>query len=361
MPLLAVGSNGSGQLGIGHKEDVSLPTKCVFTPDTVVQDDAIASIVAGGNHSLVITDSKMVYCSGHIVDGRCGTDENLNSTGTDGGCITSFHSQFPLQNGKSSNTPLMFAATWESSSFVTADGKSIMTSGQGSKGELGQGRSITLATGPHRILNLTDTDACVISIASSMSHTVAVLSNGTVYGWGVGRKGQLGGAKENAWEPRIIPDIPFKPVRAVCGREFTYLVSAPEDGQHVVFGSDKWGVRSNAPPSIRGWKEIGSSWGGIYVLLETGELLGWGRDDHGQLPPKELPKIQSFSAGSEHVAAITDDQQVIAWGWGEHGNCGEPTGDEGDVFGRWNELEVGGKPKSVWCGCATTWIYTDEP
>lgn len=79
MSLFAFGSNGSGQLGIGHDEDVSVPTRCLFeegqTPseeENGTQAKTISCIVAGGNHTLILYQDGSVYAAGCNEDGRCG-------------------------------------------------------------------------------------------------------------------------------------------------------------------------------------------------------------------------------------------------------------------------------------------------
>ncbi|TKA70058.1 hypothetical protein B0A55_06243 [Friedmanniomyces simplex] len=110
------------------------------------------------------------------------------------------------------------------------------------------------------------------------------------------------------------------------------------------------------PLVVPGWKDVAASWGSIYVLKDDGELLGFGRDDHGQLPPPGLPPVQAIAAGSEHCIALTKAGKVLAWGWGEHGNCGEPTDARGDVKGHWNEIDMPGSVRAVFAGCATSFV-----
>lgn len=238
----------------------------------------------------------------------------------------------------------------------------LFTVGSGSKGELGHGSEITRLSEPKIIRDFPPSEEeSVVDLCGGMGHVVAVLLNGDVYGWGAGRKGQLGEPVEGeVWSPRKVERVGFEAYRAFCGRDFTYIVGAPGSGHHVVLGSDKFGAVSNAPKELPPWKEVGASWGSIFVLLQTGELLSWGRDDHGQLCQIGLPKIEQIAVGSEHVVALTEDGKVITWGWGEHGNCGMPIDEGGDVKGRWNELEVSGKVVNLGAGCATTFIVTDE-
>lgn len=86
-----------------------------------------------------------------------------------------------------------------------------------------------------------------------------------------------------------------------------------------------------------------------------------GRNDHGQLGPPDLTNICEIAIGSEHVVAIDASGNALAWGWGEHGNCGPGT-NGGDVKDRWNVivssqyLPENSKIITVGAGCATSWI-----
>ncbi|KAI9873972.1 MAG: hypothetical protein M1830_010341 [Pleopsidium flavum] len=199
-----------------------------------------------------------------------------------------------------------------------------------------------------------------LRVKGCMDHTVVVLSNGEVYGWGNGRKGQLGKPAGVVWSPRKVENIPFKAFRAVCGREFTYVVGSPDAGHHVILGFEKWNVISNAPPRVENWKDVSASWGSIFVLSHDGSLTSWGRDDHGQLPGTSLPKLSMIAAGSEHCLALTVEGKILAWGWGEHGNCGSLKEQEGNAEDRVNEMEIesdqGLQVKLIEAGCATSWI-----
>jgi protein ATS1 len=107
-------------------------------------------------------------------------------------------------------------------------------------------------------------------------------------------------------------------------------------------------------------------------------VRSWGRDDHGQLAPAGLPAVRAIAAGSEHALALTRDskRRLLAWGWGEHGNCGEAIDARGDVKGRWNEIPLPGRRSSgnsssggvnadvgavvIGAGCASSWVWMGE-
>ncbi|KAL2358694.1 regulator of chromosome condensation 1/beta-lactamase-inhibitor protein II [Cryomyces antarcticus] len=342
--LYAFGSNGSGQLGIGHQDDVSVPTRALFPPE--MKPPESVRVAAGGNHTIVLSSSGQIHVTGENSNGRCGLDATTAMSDT---CFNTG----PICNGQDSFK--FCSATWEASTFVTQD-NSVFTCGTGNRGELGQGHNKTMSLVPEAILDFPPPGTEVVDLSACMSHTVAVLSNGDVYGWGDGRKGQIGQPAVQVWTPRKIHTIGFEAVRAVCGRQFTYIVGDLTKGKGVVLGSDKWSVISAAPKSLPPWKDVGASWGSIFVLLDSGDVLAWGRNDHGQLPPPTLPMIDQMAVGSEHVIVKTTGGKVLAWGWGEHGNCGSRTGDDGDVKDTWNEVPVPDEVVALGAGCATSWV-----
>jgi hypothetical protein len=107
-----------------------------------------------------------------------------------------------------------------------------------------------------------------------------------------------------------------------------------------------------------------SGWTSVHVLkgpASQGRVESVGKNNHGQFAPENLPPLRALAAGSEHCVAITKDNQVVAWGWGEHGNCGEKIDERGNVSRRWNvislpDIDGGFGVKSVAAGCATTFV-----
>ncbi len=358
--LFALGSNGAGQLGIGHKEDVSVP-KQVLLPEEL-DSPSIQKIAAGGNHTLILTGTGELFWSGDAATGACGrvTAEQKASE-------PQFH-RVDFSGLEEHFKVTFVAATWEASVITRLDGNGkhtlVYSFGVGLKGELGQGELLIRTPTPSLIKDFPPPETEVVDLAACMGHVVAVLSNGDVYGWGNGRKGQLGAPEAVVHSPRKIEGLCFKAVRAVCGREFTCLLGDRESGEIVMLGSDKGGVRSNTPASVPGWQDIGASWGNIYVLTKDGGLLSWGRNDHGQLTPENLPRATKIAIGSEHALAQVEEGDVLAWGWGEHGNCGPANESEeakrkGNVVASTKYIPPGSQIASIGAGCATSWISID--
>ncbi|KAL2815728.1 regulator of chromosome condensation 1/beta-lactamase-inhibitor protein II [Aspergillus granulosus] len=372
--LFAFGSNGSGQLGIGHEEDVSFPTRCIFQDcdgdDNMIENcnADVESIVAGGNHTLVLLADRRVYAAGADEDGRCG--------GRSGSSVKAGNSSTDdEETGKVYATFKGVSATWEATFLVPLipadekeDREAIYVLGSGVKGELGLGMDISKTITATRIPGFPPQGTRITTMASGMGHTVAVLSNGDVYGWGGARKGQLGesaAAKKIVWLPAKIEGVPFRVSDATCGREFTVLSGDRELGEFVVLGAvgDKWGIRAGIPAlaseTVKGYLKIDASWHGVYVHQKDLSVLAWGRNDRGQLPPGNLRGVREIAVGSEHVLALLEDRSVAAFGWGEHGNCGPGTDAQGNVKGICSPIplpEWGFEAVGVGAGCATSWI-----
>jgi protein ATS1 len=344
--ILGMGSNASGQLGLGHRDDVDIPTKSLFS--SVDKQVKVSKIVGGGNHTLILLSNGEIYAAGKFEDGRClsWSDKDLSQS--------VFHKRHIDLDGVKHFRVKFCAATFEGTISILEDGR-IITAGTGSRGELGLGYGVTEARTPQVILDFPPPQTEIRDLSASMAHAVVILSNGEVYGWGSGRKGQLGLPSSDSWKPRKISGINFEATKVACGKDFTIIASSPETGKFIVIGSDRWAIISRSPEDIRLWKDIGASWGSIFVILSNGDMLSWGRNDHKQLQPATLPKIREMAIGSEHAICIGDTDEVIAWGWGEHGNCGQISSRGENDFGA-SAITIKGIPTSVGAGCATSFI-----
>lgn len=338
LQLYAFGSNGSGQLGITHTEDVSAPHQ-------VGACSAAQQVACGGNHTVILSGEGQVAATGDNSDGRCFTAVGKSTS-------------IPIYTSSEMHTGSLIAATW-SASFLYLNGR-VYAGGSGNAGELGLGQGTeVMATRPQAIPNFPPAGTKITRIAACMAHVVVVLTNGEAWGWGKGRKGQLGEPAETVWSPRRIESIGFSAVDVVCGKDFTCIFGDPTVGHLLVLGpnsNDRFGVKTNAPTRVPGWKQVAASWGSIFVLSQSGKVTAWGRNDHGQLPSADLRPLKSIAAGSEHCLGLTEAGKVLAWGWGEHGNCGKPIDEEGDVKNGWNEIVLSQPASAIFAGCATSFI-----
>lgn len=134
--------------------------------------------------------------------------------------------------------------------------------------------------------------------------------------------------------------------------------------------SPKWGLRDQRylqTDKLIGYTTVQAAWNGFYILKENGKIHAWGRSDKRQLPPDELTNVKMMAVGSEHVIAVIEkdgEEKLVAWGWGEHGNCGELEQGQRDVVAL-REIQIAGaegRKGKIGClgaGCATSWVWVD--
>ncbi|ETN42993.1 uncharacterized protein HMPREF1541_02151 [Cyphellophora europaea CBS 101466] len=354
--ILAFGSNGSGQLGVGHVEDTSSPQQCQFATNEWQPGETVSQIAAGGNHTLLLTTAGRVFASGSNDNGRCGTVGQMATCNT-------FHSVIIPQQELGRVTHV--AATWEASFFVV-DAQRIYSCGSGAKGELGLGVDRAICKVPELVVDLADFEngqTRVAELKASMGHVVLVADQGDLFGWGGCRRGQLGEEIADAkviWSPRKISIA--SSVRTVAlGRDFTYMVGS--NGICRLMGNNKHFPDIDSIHNFHPQNEVFAGWSNIFIRNEE-QLVGFGRNNHGQLPPQHLSASKYFAAGSEHCLALTHDNRLLSWGWGEHGNCGRPLDDQGKVAGRFNEIPMdlteNESVSLVAAGCATSFVVVSK-
>ncbi|KAI2477334.1 ATS1 Alpha-tubulin suppressor [Pyrenophora tritici-repentis] len=339
--LYVFGSNSEGQLGIPAADIVNIPTKVSNTPSL----DNLLAIRGGDNHSLFLSKDRAVYGVGDNRKGQLG----------------SFGGETQFQSFKKAHSHILFtAATCESSAYISKGGEDsqscILTEGSGRWGELGRGDQVDC--GP--LAECTSLQGAVIDFNAGVWHYVVILDDGSVYGWGKARLGQLGDKLSGkVTRPTKIENIPFKPRKVVCGADFTYLVGEPSTGEHILLGKDKFNIISNMPANIKGWKDIGAMWHAVFVLFDDDTLAAWGKENMWKLLPPDLPLLDRISVGSDHILAVTRDGKLISWGWGKHGNCGDLSKLQDEVkndmvSGFWNEIELQGEIEKIGAGFCTS-------
>ncbi|KAH9871650.1 hypothetical protein J1614_005905 [Plenodomus biglobosus] len=383
--LYVFGSNGEGQLGIPAADIVNTPT---LIPESLPLEDLV-SIQCGDNHTLLQISNTTLYGAGsnrkgqiapHQIldnDHRLERFEQLQSGGTfvaatcESSAIVVLHDKKPqyvvameqLLGEHASTEPF---GSWKPEPFQPSTW--IWTQGYSHWGELGRGDQITSTAdtqfGPDALRKTLP--GVAVDFASGVWHYVMIFEDGTVYGWGKARLGQLGdGLDGKVTEPTKINGIPFKPKKVVCGKDFTYLVGDPSAGEHILLGKDKFNIISGKPDNAKGWKDVGATWHAVFVLKNDGTLIAWGKENMWQLLPPNLPLIDKIAVGSDHILALTVDGKLITWGWGKHGNCGDLSSIGHEVkndmvSGFWNELDIPGKIELIAAGFCTSFVVTRQ-
>ena len=413
--LYAAGSNGRGQLAIGHSQDAHTFTPCKFAgresstsyPAAAADSPDIISIVGGGNHTLVLlspvddltspTHRLEVWGCGDGAKGQLGPAYIADGGRDNDGAMIFRPLVLPLEEqGLFGYTISQVAACWETSFFVLAKPGQhdlLISMGGDDFGDLGIGGlrstkvpfhvvdfSHVIGPTPHRL--------SITSITAGPHHAIALLRADDVQhivGWGTARHGQLG--------PLFAPSgraLPFSPSPVVIDLpidvQLDPVLSIRAGNQHSLFLHSSGCVSalgSGAKGQLQGLRTaidvraIDCSWHGSYLRTPMG-LLSAGANARGQLGRDDSPvlplaaarfpddvRVLNFACGSEHVLAMVESQgmaEVWGWGWNEHGNLG--TGSLSDVnvpVKIWPPAtaEPGrrtGEAVCVWAGCGTSWI-----
>ncbi|BFZ53560.1 alpha tubulin suppressor [Savitreella phatthalungensis] len=289
--MLVLGSNGSGQLGTSHDRDVHAVERVVLPAEL---DGAKPAVVCGGNHTLLMTRGH-VYAAGSNLHGELGLGE------------ISGLSQFTRIHAE--RQWALAACGFAFSVLVSTDGE-IYSTGECSKGSLGIDQDVA-----RRLTFVARHD--VIEIKAGIDHVIARLRDGTLLGWGNGRRGALG---PQYLSLRRKPDVIGERSmiqELCCGNGWTCLLF--EDGRLELLGSNRW---ISAAPAGH-FCSIAANWSTLHAMTPAGQIISIGRADRGQCRPEGLPQAKLLASGSEHAGIITRDNLVYLWGWNEHGSCGD--------------------------------------
>ena len=362
--LYALGSNSSGQLGIGHCEDVDVPTPCQFIPTPTIYpgvtqldtssegvqletpsnlDSPICKIVAGGNHTIILCKSGAVYAAGNrAAIGEAielGSRDSANDELSPQNLAPIFRRVLWWEDSQLLDTFIDVSATWSASFFVVApkiqDGKvvrfgTIYVCGKGEKGELGLGKNVVEAAKPKRVATFgcevysgsmrIETEeiplmpGMLAGIWSSVAYTVTCSTNEShVFGWGNCRKGQLGNSVKEMkvlWVPRQLADEDLKQhamdnaivAMGAVGKDFVLLQR----------------IHGEQQERVREWKLLG---GNSFLTRDADGVRGFLAQLTISVPQEELSRSKtSQSAGWSNIYILESrTHKVKALGRNDHG------------------------------------------
>jgi alpha-tubulin suppressor-like RCC1 family protein len=246
---------------------------------------------SGGSHTCAILDDESVACWGYNYSQELGYgDQNKFGEGMDRYAPPSF----PINLGPS-KTARHISVNYAHSCAILNDG-SVKCWGQNASGQLGYGDSKKLGVPAATAIAL---GGRARDIATGLSHTCAILEDGSVKCWGAGSAGQLG---YGDYLSRTSP--PPTPIELGSGRSAKAL-------------------------SLGAYHSC--------ALLDDESVKCWGNNGNGQLglldknyrnKPDEavqLPnglRARSITAGAYHVCAVLTDANTLCWGRGKQGQLG---------------------------------------
>ena len=377
------GSGGAGLLGHGNLDDYHTPTLLNIPPFTSSTSSscppAVTSLACSGVYSLLCTAEGHVYHCGDL----------LQSTSTAQAEEASHVSRLRSPTRLSfPHAVVSVVCGWSHSGCLTADGRLFMW-GDNRRGQLGlPSQRDSTSPSPAVLLDfvshptLVSLPAPVTAVACGWRHSLALLADGSLMGWGVGRQGQLSDCLPSATSasfqsfcaPTVLPTPSLPPsshIRAVaCGWTFSLLLSS--DGLVFACGSNQWNqcAASRTVRTVSQWQrvdglprvvEVACGWSHSLARDEAGEVWTWGRRSMGQagdgrpnepngaglvqrVVVGEGVKVAAVRCGSESCMAVDSDGGLWGWGWNEHGNLGKVDGGESSAGCVWTPrlLQVGG-------------------
>jgi len=147
----------------------------------------------------------------------------------------------------------------------------------------------------------------VIAITAGANHSLAVLDDGTVVGWGANNEGQSS-------PPNGLSNV----VSVAVGWERSLALLA--DGRVVGWG------RASAPSWLNDAVMISAGSSHYLALRSNGTVVAWGDNGSGQAtPPGDLAGVVAVAAGGQHSLALRSDGTVVAWGRNDFGEGDVPT------------------------------------
>jgi alpha-tubulin suppressor-like RCC1 family protein len=287
--LYAWGSNAVGQLGDGTNTAHSKPV-AVDMPPTAGRT-TWKQIAAGTSHSLALTDDGRLYAWGQNAKGQLGNDYRRDRNTP---------VEVPLPLSAVNTTWAQVAAGSGHTLALTADGR-LYAWGSNEFGQLGDGTEVStllpVAVGLTREL----AGLRWSHVAAGRYHTVAVTTDGRLYGWGSNRFGQLASTSAIQHNLPTRVELPFRLKRTVwkqvaAGDVHTLALST--DGRLAAWGNNCAGqlgdgstafkispVMVTMPQSAASAKWAGIASGGFHTLAFTtdGQLCAWGANNFGQL------------------------------------------------------------------------------
>lgn len=229
--------------------------------------------------------------------------------------------------------------------------------GEGSFGQLG--------TGDNQSRNLPFevpffTTKHVEKLAFGMRHSLVLLKDNSVYGFGSARRGQVGKSASKNQRfyniPRLIDGFPECKILNLYANG-DHSAALDESGQLYIWGRALVGENDDdqplaAFPSLS-ISQVALGWHHALVL-SGGELYTIGAYRHQKrdpavsknavvqqlnltttsstespsvsnlqkVPSSDGEQVSQIAAGTEHSALVTDSGALFTWGWGEHGQLG---------------------------------------
>ena len=319
------GRNNKGQLGLGHDNDVSLPTPIPNLPK-------INMISCGAYFTVCVDDEGFIWSFGENEFGQLGTGNKTN-----------FNVPQKLQN----IPPVLSVSCGSDHTLFITNDSNLWSCGRNECGQLCNGNKESCFS-PQKT-----SFSSVCKISTSCDHSLFQNEKGEIFACGYNKEGECGLGHFNHPQitPSLIPNAPSNIVQFVCGNNHSLFLDS--EGNVFSVGYNEFGQLGlghntdqnelNKIPNIPPIKIISSTFASSYLIDFEGNLWTFGFNDVGQLghgdktdinTPKivnTLKDIQQISYGScgAHFLVKNSQKQIFVTGFNGCGQLG--TGDTQSV------------------------------
>jgi alpha-tubulin suppressor-like RCC1 family protein len=311
------GYNASGQLGDGTTEDRWTPV------DVDGLTNGVVAIAAGERHTCALTEDGLVKCWGDNNWGKVNAveeeyDQDILS---------------PVDVVGLTDDIIAIDLGYRHSCGITEGGGVKCWGDPGLRGE--------------GVIDVPGLTGNAIALASGTTHACALTDIGKVFCMGYNASGQLGdGTTETRSEPVEITEVPDGVEILTAGLEHTCAIA---NHQAWCWGDNSYGqlgdgtVSSHYIPTLAVTVEgqlidISAGFYHTCAVTQQGRVLCWGDHQAGRLGDGALLEehtpvqvtgldqgLRAIDAGETHTCAITESGSLLCWGSNEHGELGEGT------------------------------------
>lgn len=310
----------------------------------LLKGKTIVQVAGSEETSLALASDGTVYAWGENQYGQLG-----NGTNTDSNIPVAVKTTGTPMEGK--QIVQIAAGRW--SSFALASDGTVYSWGFNGGGPLGNGT--TNHSNVPVAVKTTGTPMegkTIVQVASSVFHSLALASDGTMYAWGDGSKGQLGnGTNTNSNIPVVVdasdPSIAGKTVTQISSGMYSSFALA-SDGTMYIWGKNN----SNSPVAVpttgtpmdgKRIVQVVHNLAHLLALADDGTMYAWGENSSGQLgngtntnsnvpvavkttgTPMDGKTITQVAAGGTHSLALASDGTIYSWGGNGKGQLGNGT------------------------------------
>lgn len=360
--LYGVLGHSPGTNGDTLDGDVSSVIYSAFNPaaSTVAGLTNVVKVAMGNNFAIALKDDGTVWAWGRNEESELGHEPGTNGdvaieTGDSwlfdvDGDGAEWVNTTPVQI--SGLTSIVDIAAGYTHALAVSSTGAVSAWGTNISGELGDNTTDSTFT-PVQVTDTAGTGvlANAIAVAAGGSSSMAITSDGTLYGWGANNANQLGLSNLNGYQtPQQVlvnvDDAAVSSFSAVVLRQDGTVYHMGDVYNGIVDGGGSPVAGYTTPTQVAGLSgmvEVTTNDATTFATDSDGFTYVWGRNGYAQAGVNSTTGVTSPTAvsvgsasfveiakGGLHTAGLTEDGTLHMWGWSDLGQLGHAPNSNGD-------------------------------